>query len=164
MHGTYNPWLVALSLVVATLAAYTALDLSSRIALLNHARRRQAWIAGGGMAMGIGIWSMHFIGVLSFALPIPVGYDFAITGASLAIAIVVSWFALYIVSRASLSARRLVASAILMGLGIAGMHYTGNAAMKMQPAIMYGSQCCSWISTVLKPSTIRLDTPRAMRC
>nr|WP_249193127.1 EAL domain-containing protein [Burkholderia cenocepacia] len=124
-------------MVVATLAAYTALDLSSRIALLSHERRRQAWIAGGGMAMGIGIWSMHFIGVLSYALPIPVGYDFAITGASLAIAVVVSWFALYIVSRESLSPGRLVVSAILMGLGIAGMHYTGDAAMKMQPAITY---------------------------
>nr|WP_175798654.1 EAL domain-containing protein [Burkholderia anthina] len=139
MHGTYNPWLAALSLVVATLAAYTALDISSRIALLSHERRRQAWIAGGGVAMGIGIWSMHFIGALSFALPIPVGYDFAITGASLAIAVAVSWFALYIVSRESLSPGRLVASAILMGLGIAGMHYTGDAAMKMQPAITYDS-------------------------
>ncbi|KAB0641064.1 putative bifunctional diguanylate cyclase/phosphodiesterase [Burkholderia latens] len=137
MHGTYNPWLVALSLAVATLAAYTALDLSGRIALLSHGRRRHAWIAGGGMAMGIGIWSMHFIGVMSFSLPIPLGYDFAITGASLAIAIVVSWFALYVISRASLSPGHLVASAILMGLGIAGMHYTGDAAMKMQPAIAY---------------------------
>ena len=137
MHGTYNPWLAALSLAVATLAAYTALDLSGRIALLSQGRVRQAWIAGGGMAMGIGIWSMHFIGVLSFSLPIPLGYDFAITSASLAIAIGVSWFALYVISRASLSPVHVVTSAVLMGLGIAGMHYTGDAAMKMQPAIIY---------------------------
>ncbi|RKP47067.1 putative bifunctional diguanylate cyclase/phosphodiesterase [Pararobbsia silviterrae] len=137
MHGTYNLWLVALSFIVATLASYTALDLSARIALLTRRMHRLAWLAGGATAMGIGIWSMHFIGVLSFSLPIPIGYDFTITGASLVIAIVVSLFALRVIARKTLSHRRVAASAVLMGLGIAGMHYTGDAAMEMQPGIVY---------------------------
>jgi diguanylate cyclase (GGDEF)-like protein len=137
MHGTYNLWLVALSLAVATLASYTALDLSGRIALLGNTRLRFTWLAGGATAMGIGIWSMHFIGVLSFSLPIPVGYDFGLTGASLVIAILASGFALYVITSAQLTWRRLVTGSILVGLGIAGMHYTGDAAMRMRPGIVY---------------------------
>jgi diguanylate cyclase len=137
MHGTYNLWLVALSLAVATLASYTALDLSGRIALLAHTRLRLAWLAGGAAAMGIGIWSMHFIGVLSFSLPIPIGYDLPISAASLVIAMLVSGFALYVITGAQLTWRRLVAGSILMGFGIAGMHYSGDAAMRMRPGIEY---------------------------
>ncbi|MET5012421.1 bifunctional diguanylate cyclase/phosphodiesterase, partial [Burkholderia pseudomallei] len=69
MHGTYNLWLVALSLAVATLASYTALDLSGRIALLAHVRLRHAWLAGSAVAMGIGLGSMHVLGVLAVTLP-----------------------------------------------------------------------------------------------
>jgi diguanylate cyclase (GGDEF)-like protein len=138
MQGTYNVWLVALSLAVATLASYTALDLSGRIVLLSSRRSRVAWLAGGAVAMGIGIWSMHFIGVLSFSLPIPIGYDLTITGASLAIAILVSGLALHVITGAEqLNSRRLAAGSVLMGLGIAGMHYTGDAAMQMKPGIVY---------------------------
>ena len=137
MHSTYSFWLVALSLVVATLASYTALDLAGRISRLTQSSARHAWLAGGAAAMGVGIWSMHFIGMLAVSLPIPLGYDLAITSYSLAIAILVSWFALYIVTRAKLSLLRLITGGILMGLGIAGMHYTGMAAMRMEPGIHY---------------------------
>ncbi|EDO93214.1 eal/ggdef domain protein [Burkholderia pseudomallei Pasteur 52237] len=137
MHGTYNLWLVALSLAVATLASYTALDLSGRIALLAHGRLRHAWLAGSAVAMGIGIGSMHVIGVLSVTLPIRIGFDAAITGLSLALAIVVSGFALYTIAGAQLTRLRLGIGGVLMGLGIAGMHYTGDAAMRMKPAIEY---------------------------
>ncbi|WP_206953133.1 putative bifunctional diguanylate cyclase/phosphodiesterase [Trinickia acidisoli] len=137
MHGTYNFWLVGLSLVVATLASYTALDLSGRIASLSKRGQRHAWLAGGAGAMGVGIWSMHFIGVLAFSLPIPLGYDFTITACSLLIAILVSYFALRVITHETLGPKRLVCAAVLMGLGIVGMHYTGDAAMRMQPAIVY---------------------------
>jgi NO-binding membrane sensor protein with MHYT domain len=137
MHGTYNLWLVAASLVVATLASFTALDLSGRISLLARSALRHAWLAGGAAAMGVGIWSMHFIGVLAFSLPIPLGYDLRITAASLAIAVLVSYFALFVIINARLSAKRLVTSSVLMGAGIAAMHYTGDAAMRMRPAIQY---------------------------
>ncbi|HEY3596661.1 MAG TPA: EAL domain-containing protein [Paraburkholderia sp.] len=137
MLSSYNPALVALSLTVATLASYTALDLAGRISLLAAPRRRQAWLAGGAAAMGVGIWSMHFIGMLAFSLPIPLAYDLPITGCSLGIAIIVSYFALSVVTRRTLKPHRLVAGGILMGLGIAGMHYTGMAALRMQPDIHY---------------------------
>ncbi|MGF6571290.1 MHYT domain-containing protein, NO-binding membrane sensor [Paraburkholderia fungorum] len=137
MQSSYNLGLVAFSLIIATLASYTALDLADRISLLAYARSRQIWLAGGALAMGIGIWSMHFIGMLSFSLTIPLGYDFAVTCYSLIIAILVSWFALFIVTRKRLGLGRLLAGGILMGLGIASMHYVGMAAMLMHPAIHY---------------------------
>ncbi|BFG76072.1 EAL domain-containing protein [Paraburkholderia terrae] len=137
MQSTYHLGLVVVSLAVATLASYTALDLAGRISTLASARLRHLWLAGGAAAMGTGIWSMHFIGMLAFSLPIPLGYDFAITSYSLIIAMIVSYFALVQVARPTLSARRLVTGGLLMGFGIAGMHYTGMAAMQMQPGIHY---------------------------
>jgi diguanylate cyclase (GGDEF)-like protein len=137
MLGTYNFWLVAVSFIVAALASYTALDLTGRIALLASSRLRHAWLAGGAAAMGVGIWSMHFIAMLALSLPIPLGYDFALTGDSLAIAVVVSYFALFVTTRARLTLIHLVSGSVLMGLGIAGMHYTGMTAMRMRPGIDY---------------------------
>jgi NO-binding membrane sensor protein with MHYT domain len=137
MQSSYNLGLVAFSLIVATLASYTALDLADRISLLAYSRSRHSWLAGGALAMGIGIWSMHFIGMLSFSLSIPIGYDLALTGYSLAIAILVSWFALHVVTLDRLKISGLIAGGTLMGFGISGMHYLGMAAMRMNPAIHY---------------------------
>jgi PAS domain S-box-containing protein len=137
MSGTYNPFLVFVSFVVAFLASYTALELSGRISSLPQALRRTNWLLGGAIAMGIGIWSMHFIGMLAFTLPIPVGYDLSTTADSLLIAVVVSFLALITVTQGTLSRARLGAAGTLMGLGIAGMHYTGMAAMQMFPPIRY---------------------------
>lgn len=137
MHSTYNLWLVSLSLVVATLASYTALDLSAHISVLARPKLRHVWLAGGAAAMGIGIWSMHFIGMLAFSLPIPLGYDLPTTGYSLVIAILLSYFVLYIVTRAKLRLPHIIAGGTLMGFGIAGMHYVGMAAMRIQPGIHY---------------------------
>ncbi|SCY03873.1 diguanylate cyclase/phosphodiesterase [Nitrosospira sp. Nl5] len=137
MHSTYNLWLVSLSLVVATLASYTALELSAHISVLTRDKLRHAWLAGGATAMGIGIWSMHFIGMLAFSLPIPLGYDLSTTGYSLVIAILLSYFVLYIVTRAKLTLPHIIAGGTLMGFGIAGMHYVGMAAMRIHPGIHY---------------------------
>jgi diguanylate cyclase len=78
MIGTYNLGLVALSLIVATLASYTALDLASRITTAQGPMARW-WRFGGAVAMGTGIWSMHFVGMLAFELPIAVSYHIAVT-------------------------------------------------------------------------------------
>ncbi|UEP52420.1 histidine kinase [Burkholderia ambifaria] len=137
MHGTYDSLLVLLSLVIATLASYTALDLAAFISLLDNPKLKRAWLGGGAAAMGTGIWSMHFVGMLALALPIPLGYALPDTVASLVIAVLVSYFALNIVTRARLSRRRLLAGGALMGAGIVGMHYTGMAAMRMAPGIRY---------------------------
>lgn len=137
MHATYDYWLVVSSLLVATLASYTTLDLSSHISALTNHQVRHIWLAGSAAAMGIGIWSMHFIGMLAFSLPIPLGYDLVITGYSLIIAILFSYIVLYVVTQTELTSLRLIASGTLMGVGISAMHYTGMVAMQMQPAIQY---------------------------
>ena len=134
--GSYDDVLVVISLMVAILASYTALDMAGRVAI-SKGRAAWWWLAGGAFAMGFGIWSMHFVGMLAFSLPISLGYDVPITLLSLVIAIAVSAFALWQVSAAVLTRRRLVLAAILMGVGIAAMHYTGMAAMRMQPGIQY---------------------------
>jgi diguanylate cyclase (GGDEF)-like protein len=136
VSGSYNYWLVVLSVLVATLASYTALDLTSRITA-SKGRAAKLWLLGGAFSMGTGIWSMHFIGMLAFKLPVPMGYDVPVTLLSMLIAIVVSGFALYTVTRSRLTARNLLTGGVLMGIGIASMHYTGMAAMETSPPIQY---------------------------
>ncbi|MFA8330124.1 histidine kinase [Burkholderia ubonensis] len=164
MQGTYHPSLVLLSLVIATLASYTALDLAAFISLLDKPRLRRAWLGGGAAAMGTGIWSMHFVGMLAFSLPIPLGYDLVATGVSLAIAVLVSYFALNVVTRAALTRSRLLAGGVLMGGGIAGMHYTGMAAMQMQPGIRYDPALfAASIGIAVLASTAALWLAQALR-
>ena len=136
MTGTYDLWLVALSYVVAVLAAYVALKLASRVSA-SQGRMATYWLIGGAVSMGCGIWSMHFIGMLAFRLPIPMSYDVPITLLSMLIAILVSGFALFTINRSDLTVRRLLISGVLMGIGIAAMHYTGMAAMQMSPPIRW---------------------------
>ncbi|MBO9790112.1 putative bifunctional diguanylate cyclase/phosphodiesterase [Xanthomonas phaseoli] len=136
MVGTYNPGMVMLSLVVAVLASYTALYLAARTTA-SRGGIAAAWLVGGAIAMGIGIWSMHFVGMLAFRLPIPVGYDLALTCYSMLAAILTSALALWLTSRADLPLLRLGLGALLMGLGIALMHYMGMDALRMVPAIRY---------------------------
>jgi len=124
------------SLMVAILASYTALDLATRITASQGSAAR-SWLIGGACSMGLGIFSMHFVGMLAFSLPIPMGYDVPTTLLSMVIAIVVSGLALYIVSRDRLGVRNLLGGGILMGLGICSMHYSGMEAMQMQPHITY---------------------------
>ncbi len=143
----HNPWLVLLSIVVAITASYVALDSASRVttsryaaARLPRAKRTNArwyWLAGGAVAMGMGIWAMHFIGMLGFRYPTPLSYDVPITFLSLAIAIAASTFALAWVSSGPLGLSKLLFGGVVMGAGIAAMHYTGMAAMKMEPPIRY---------------------------
>jgi diguanylate cyclase (GGDEF)-like protein len=139
LSASYDNSLVVISLLVAILASFTALDMAERVNTSGSMQNRAGryWLAGGAVAMGIGIWSMHFVGMLAFRLPIEVGYDAAITLLSLAIAIAVSAYALWCVSQPELPLRRLLNSALVMGAGIAAMHYTGMAAMRMNPGIDY---------------------------
>src|SRR5436853_4247271 len=136
MKGTYSLALVSLSVVVAIIASYTALDLASRVAAATK-KRYWYWLVCGAAAMGAGIWSMHFIGMLAFQLPTPIAFDLPITLLSLLIAVIVSGFALYTVRRSVLNAATLTVSATLMGIGISAMHYTGMLAMRMSPPIHY---------------------------
>jgi diguanylate cyclase (GGDEF)-like protein len=134
--GHYTFSLVVISILVAMLASYTALDLAGRIASAKG-RAVWMWIGGGALSMGIGIWSMHFIGMLAFKLPIDLGFDLPATLLSLAIGILSSGLAMWMVSQPLLPAWQLIFGALAMGMGISTMHYTGMAALRMQPGIDY---------------------------
>ncbi|KMN22769.1 histidine kinase [Pseudomonas helleri] len=134
--ATYSPALVFISLCVAILASYTALDLTGRIATARG-RTAYLWMGGGALAMGFGVWSMHFIGMLALELPLELGYDLGLTLWSLLVAILSCGFALWLVSQPSLPALQLLLGALIMGAGISAMHYSGMAALKMQPGIDY---------------------------
>ena len=130
----HDPVLVALSILIAALASYTALDLATRMRAASG-RARRAWLAAAAIAMGGGIWSMHFVGMLAFSLPgIEISYDSFLTLLSLVIPIVVAAAAFAVVGRRP---QALLASGFAMGLGISGMHYTGMAAMRMAASIEY---------------------------
>jgi NO-binding membrane sensor protein with MHYT domain len=136
MQATYNFSLVALSIVVAIVVSFTALTLAGRVAAAESKGGR-LWLLGGATAMGMGIWSMHFIGMLAFSVPIPLRYNVLTTLASLVIAIFNSGFALGIASRRDLSMGRLAVGSVIMGAGICAMHYTGMAAIQIMPVITY---------------------------
>jgi len=160
LHATYDPGLVALSVVIAILASYTALDLSGRV----HAsvgRARLLWILGGALAMGAGIWSMHFVGMLAFQLPVAVSYGAPLVLLSVAVAMGASALALWIVSRRRVHRREHVAAALAMGLAIAGMHYIGMAAMRVGAHLHY-DPLRWWLSIAIAivASYVALDLAR----
>ena len=136
VSASYSPSLVFISLCVAILASYTALDLAGRIATARG-RTVYLWMSGGALAMGFGVWSMHFIGMLALELPLDLGYDLGLTLWSLLVAILSSGFALWVVSQPRLPALQLMFGALVMGAGISAMHYSGMAALRMQPGIDY---------------------------
>lgn len=136
LRGHYNLGLVALSVVIATVASGAALDLAGRVTAARG-RARAWWLAGGAFAMGLGIWSMHYVGMLAFSLPVPVLYDVPTVLASLLAAIFASAVALFVVSRETLGINRLLLGGAIMGGGIATMHYTGMAAMRMPATLSY---------------------------
>jgi PAS domain S-box-containing protein len=134
--GTYNPYLVALSILVASFASYTALDLGGHVGAARGLARR-VWLVAAAIVMGGGVWSMHFIGMLAVVVPIPLSYDIGLTTLSLVVAIVVTGGAFFVISRQGASPLRLVLSGIFMGLGIVAMHYTGMAAMRGHAELGY---------------------------
>src|SRR6202043_2138656 len=136
VSGTYDPYLVALSILVACFASYTALDLSAHVVPARGFARR-AWLAAAALTMGGGIWSMHFVAMLAFIMPTPMSYDIGLTTLSLVVAILVTGGGFYVISRQSASPLRRVLSGIFMGLGIAGMHYTGMTAMRGHAELSY---------------------------
>src|SRR5437868_12849135 len=138
--GTYDPYLVTLSILVAVFASYTALDLGAHVTAARGLVRR-VWLAAAAITMGGGIWSMHFVAMLAFTMPMPMSYDIGLTTLSLVVAIFVTGGGFYVISRQSASPLHLVLSGIFMGLGIVAMHYTGMAAMRGQAELSYDRLC-----------------------
>ena len=138
LTGSYDYGLVVVSVLIAMFAAYAALDLAGRVTAARG-WLRSVWLIGGAAAMGFGIWSMHYIGMLAFSLPLPVGYDWPTVLLSLLAAILASLVALYVVSRPKMDSIHALAGALVMGGGIASMHYIGMAAMRLRAMCLYNS-------------------------
>jgi PAS domain S-box-containing protein len=137
LASAYDYRLVVLSLVIAILASFAALDLGGRVTA-SHGRLRVIWIAGGAAAMGMGIWSMHYIGMLAYKLPLEVRYDWPTVLWSLLAAVAASAVALFVVSREEMGPAAIALGGLLMGTGISAMHYIGMEAMRM-PAMCHYS-------------------------
>jgi two-component system sensor histidine kinase/response regulator len=147
MLGYYDTRLVALSVFIAVVASYTALDLAARVTSARGGAR-YLWLSGGATTMGVGIWSMHYIGMLAFRLPVPVQYDWPTVLVSLLAAIFASLVALFVVSREKMGHLQALVGCVIMGGGIAGMHYIGMAAMRL-PAMCHYSPAIVALSVVL---------------
>lgn len=137
LHGVHDPMLVLLSGAVAAGSSLLGLHLSYHARPPAPAAYRRMALASGAVALGLGIWAMHFIGMLALRLPTTVSYDLPLTILSLLPALVAAWVAMSLLARAQASRVRLVASGAALGLGIATMHYSGMAAMRLPAVLLY---------------------------
>jgi PAS domain S-box-containing protein len=145
--GLYDYRLVVFSVLLAILASYVALDLAARVTVARG-RARHAWLAGGAISMGFGIWSMHFVGMLAFRLPTPVRYFLPTVLLSLLAAILASAVALYLAGRRRFGRREALVGSLLMGGGIAAMHYLGMASMRLS-AMCHYNPLLLWLSIAI---------------
>lgn len=134
--GNYDGGLVLLSYILATMAAYTALCLSMRL-VGQVSKHTLIWLSGGALAMGSGIWSMHFVGMLAYQSELMISYNVGLTLLSGMIAFVTSFFALKVVIHPNITIRGILFSGVLMGAGVASMHYVGMAAMKVSATMQH---------------------------
>ncbi|CAM4468134.1 diguanylate cyclase (GGDEF)-like protein/PAS domain S-box-containing protein [Paenibacillus endophyticus] len=128
VHGSYDSLLVLFSYIIAVMASYTALDLAGRVST-SKGTTRLRWLTFGAASMGMGIWSMHFVGMLALNLPIAIEYDLVIVLLSVFAAIGAAFIALFVVGRSELTGIQLLIGGILLAIGISVMHYVGMAAM-----------------------------------
>ncbi len=138
LNGFYDYRLVLLSVFIAILAAYAALDLAGRVTA-TRGGVRLAWLSGGAIALGMGIWSMHYIGMEAFHLPVAVKYHWPTVLLSMVAAVLASAVALFVVSRKTMGLGAAATGAVLMGSGIAAMHYTGMEAMRLPAMCSYSA-------------------------
>ena len=137
LYGTYNTGLVVLSVCVAIFASAMALQIAGMARLSTQPLYRQVALLTGSLALGGGVWSMHFIGMLAFELCAQVTYQPSLTLLSLLPSLGASWVALNLLVRRQISRVQLVIGGVLVGAGIGAMHYSGMAAMKMAPLLRY---------------------------
>lgn len=135
--GQYDLALVGLSYLIAVFASYVALTLVGRLRVEQNSHTKWYWLAGGAFAMGAGIWSMHFIGMLAFKMPMPMQYAMDWTALSLLMAILASALALFILQKKNYSIWQLASGGVIIGLAICTMHYFGMEAMKIHMSIHY---------------------------
>jgi PAS domain S-box-containing protein len=136
-YGTYSPLLVILSILVAIFSSWMGLQVAEQARLGGTRGLRAMMLATGSVALGCGVWAMHFIGMLAFDLCIAVDYEHGLTLISVVPSLAASYVALTLISRRRLTKVSLVSGGVLVGAGIGAMHYTGMAAMQMELALHY---------------------------
>ncbi len=144
MPVTYDPAIIALSVVIAIQGGYVSLMLARQLASLGlgpdgwaTAGRRKALLAASALALGVGIWAMHFIGMLAVKLPVAVNYDLLWTLVSALVCILVVGLGVFVASFGRLTPKRLAGAGLLMGAGIAMMHYVGMSALRANCIVSY---------------------------
>ncbi|MBD2867722.1 EAL domain-containing protein [Paenibacillus arenilitoris] len=151
IHGTYDQSLVIFSYIIAVVASFTALDLAGRVSSAKG-KARIGWLLFGAAAMGMGIWSMHFVGMLAFSLPVPVVYDLIVVLLSVLAAFAAAYVALYVVGRNQLTLRQLLTGGVLLAAGISAMHYIGMGAMLIdityRPSIVLLSILIAFLASI----------------
>lgn len=146
MEGNYNYYIVALSVVIAILASYSALNITAKISNTTG-RARYFWLMAGALVMGSGVWSMHFVGMLAFHLHAAVKYDGWLTVLSMAASVISSFIAFYITMPLNINWYKIVIGGFIMGSGIVTMHYVGMEAMMMPAELTYDKTI--WILSAL---------------
>ncbi|MFD2270560.1 MHYT domain-containing protein [Undibacterium arcticum] len=129
--------LVSLSVIIAMFASYAALLVSQHVTTATAKAARRSWLLVGGFCLGLGIWAMHFVGMLAFTLPCASSYDYKITLLSMLPGVFASTLALSMISHRQISAMQLATGGLLLGAGIGAMHYSGMAAMRFDGLIRY---------------------------
>lgn len=146
MDGSFNLWIVSLSVVIAILASYSALNITAKISNTSG-RARYFWLAAGALVMGSGVWSMHFVGMLAFHLHMTVKYDVWLTLLSMAASVFSSFIAFYITMPLNIKRYKIVIGGFIMGSGIVTMHYVGMEAMIMPAKLTYDKTI--WVLSAL---------------
>jgi len=139
-EGNYDPVLVSLSIIVAIFSAYASLRVSHHAANTRTLIARRSWVTAGGLSLGLGIWAMHFVGMLAFNLPCSTRYDLGLTLLSIIPGVLASILALHTISRHEISPARLGSGGLLIGAGVGAMHYSGMAAMRLDGMIRYDAR------------------------
>lgn len=138
MQHQYSFWLVALSYGISVFGSFAALLLARRIPAATGGGTRWGWVSSAAIALGgCGIWAMHFIAMLAYRMEMPVRYDLGLTLLSMIIAIGVTGLGFSLVGVPQVGSGRLILAGLLMGGGVAAMHYMGMAAMQMQADLRY---------------------------
>jgi PAS domain S-box-containing protein len=134
--GSYAYGPIVLSVLIAILASYTALDLAGRVTA-SRGRARLVWLVAGATSMGIGIWSMHFVGMLAFSLPVSIQYDWPIVLLSLLAGVIASAVSLFVVSRPKMGPLRALSGSVVMGGAIVALHYIAMDSMRLAAMCHY---------------------------
>jgi PAS domain S-box-containing protein len=140
LYGSYDPWLVALSVTIAIGTSILGMQLARVAHDQTSSLLRQVSIVAGSISLGAGIWSMHFIGMMALNLCTRVNYDTFTTILSMAPGVLASWYALHLLAGGQLTYKRLLLGGVTVGAGIGIMHYTGMLAMQMAPALKFDFQ------------------------